>query len=266
MPATLSILAHVFPPAERPRAIAIWAGFAGVGVALGGVISGWLLQHFWWGSIFLTNVAVVIVALAAGAFLLPSARDEHEPGLDLVGALLSIAALGALIYAIIEAPSRGWLSMGTVGVFAGAALIMTGFGWWELRAPEPMLDLGYFRNPTFTAATSTITLILFVMFGMIFILTQYLQLVAGYAPLQAGVRMLPWAIVYMLSAPRSARLVERFGQRAVVSSGMVIVAVGVLLLTLSHVHANYPMLALSLVVSAAGMGMVTAPSTGAIIA
>src|SRR5438105_13146646 len=111
MPATLSVLAHVFPPEERKRAVAIWAGFAGVGAALGGVISGWLLQHFWWGSIFLTNVFVVAVALLAGAFLLPSARDEHEPGLDLVGALLSIAALGALIYAIIEAPTRGWLSM-----------------------------------------------------------------------------------------------------------------------------------------------------------
>src|SRR5438445_1175106 len=114
MPATLSVLAHVFPPAERPRAIAIWAGFAGVGAGLGGVTSGWLLQHFWWGSIFLTNVAVVAVALVAGAILVPSARDERESALDPVGALLSIAGLGALIYAIIEAPARGWASAPTV--------------------------------------------------------------------------------------------------------------------------------------------------------
>ena len=128
-----------------------------------------------------------------------------------------------------------------------------------------MLDLRFFRNPQFAAATSTITLIFFVMFGMIFTLTQYLQLVLGYSPLEAGVRMLPWAVVYMISAPRSSRLVERFGQRVVVSSGLAVVAGGLALLALSGLHANYPVLALSLTVTAAGMGMVTAPSTGAII-
>src|SRR5438132_602236 len=110
MPATLSVLAHVFPPEERKRAVAIWAGFAGVGAALGGVTSGWLLQHFWWGSIFLTNVAVVAIALIAGAILVPSAADDHEPALDIVGASLSIACLGALIYAIIGPPPRAWRS------------------------------------------------------------------------------------------------------------------------------------------------------------
>jgi len=266
MPATLSVLAHVFPPEERKRAVAIWAGFAGVGAALGGVISGWLLQHFWWGSIFLTNVFVVAIALVAGAILIPPARDDREPSLDPVGALLSIAGLGALIYAIIEAPTHGWLSIDTVGAFWIAMLILVAFARWELRTPEPMLDLRFFRNPQFAAATSTITLIFFVMFGMIFILTQYLQSVLGYSPLEAGVRMLPWAVVYMISAPRSARLVERFGQRLVVSSGLTVVAMGLGLLALSGIHANYPLLALSLVVTAAGMGMVTAPSTGAIIA
>ncbi|MCU1451402.1 MAG: drug resistance transporter, EmrB/QacA subfamily [Acidimicrobiales bacterium] len=266
MPATLSVLAHVFPPEERPRAIAIWAGFAGVGAGLGGVTSGWLLQHFWWGAIFLTNVGVVAVALVAGAFLIPSSREDHEPTLDPVGAVLSIAGLGALIYAIIEAPVRGWGSLPTAGAFIVAAVVLGAFARWELRTPEPMLDLRYFRNPRFTAAASTITLIFFVMFGMIFILTQYLQSVLGYSPLEAGVRTLPWAIVYMLSAPRSARLVERWGQRAVVSSGLVVVAAGLALLTRSGLHADYPLLALSLMVTAAGMGMVTAPSTGAIVA
>jgi EmrB/QacA subfamily drug resistance transporter len=191
MPATLSVLAHVFPPAERKQAIAIWAGFAGVGAALGGVTSGWLLQHFWWGSIFLTNVAVVAVALIAGAFLVPSANEDHEPALDLVGALLSIAGLGALVYAIIEAPARGWLPGSTLLAFVVAVVVLVGFAWWELSASEPMLDLRFFRNPQFAAAASSITLVFFVMFGMIFIMTQYLQLVLGYSPLEAGVRMLP---------------------------------------------------------------------------
>jgi EmrB/QacA subfamily drug resistance transporter len=265
MPATLSVLAHVFPPHERRQAIAIWAGFAGVGAALGGVISGWLLEHFWWGSIFLTNVGVVLVALIAGAFLIPSANEDHEPALDLVGAVLSIAGLGALVYAIIEAPSRGWLSASTVGAFSVAVVILVAFSMWELRVSEPMLDLRFFRNPQFAAAAGSITFVFFVMFGMIFTLTQYLQLVLGYSPLEAGARMLPWAVVYMISARRSARFVERFGQRAVVSLGLAVVAAGLAVLSLSGLHANYPLLVLSLVVSAAGMGMVTAPSTGAII-
>ena len=112
MPATLSVLAHVFPPDERPKAIAIWAAFAGVGAGLGGVTSGWLLQHFWWGSIFLTNVFVVVIALVAGFFLVPSANEKRRAPLDPIGALLSIAGLGTLIYGIIEAPNRGWLIAG----------------------------------------------------------------------------------------------------------------------------------------------------------
>ena len=266
MPATLSVLAHVFPPMERRRAIAIWAGFAGVGVAFGGVISGWLLEHFWWGSIFLVNVVVVVVALAAGAFLVPRAADDHEPALDPIGALLSILGLGALIYAIIEAPTHGWLAGETVVAFAAAFAVLGLFAAWELHTEEPMLDLRFFRNAQFTAATTSITLMFFISFGMIFILTQYLQLVLGYGPLSAGVRMLPWAIVYMTAAPRSARFVERFGYRAVVSTGLATVGLGLALLAMNGVHANYPFLALSMVVTAFGMGMVTAPSTGAIIA
>jgi len=265
MPATLSVLAHVFPPDERPRAIAIWTGFAGVGAAGGGVTSGWLLQHFSWGSIFLLNVAVVGLALVAGAFLVPSSRDDHRPALDPLGALLSIAGLGTLIYAIIEAPARGWRSTPTLVTALAAVGILGTFARWELRADHPMLDLRFFRNRRFTAATATITLIFFVMFGMFFTLTQYLQSVLGYRPFEAGLRVVPWAGAYMVSAPLSARLVERWGQRRVVSTGFGVVAAGMALLSRSGLHAHYPVLALALVVTAAGMGMTTAPSTGAIM-
>src|SRR5207247_4990484 len=122
------------------------------------VSSGWLLQHFWWGSFFLTNVGVVAVALVAGAVLVPSARNDREAPLDPIGALLSIAGLGALIYAIIEAPARGWASVSTVIAFAVAAVILLGFVRWELRVAEPMLDLRFFRNPRFTGAASPNTL------------------------------------------------------------------------------------------------------------
>jgi MFS transporter, DHA2 family, integral membrane protein len=265
MPATLSVLAHVFPPDERPRAIAIWAGFAGVGAALGGVISGWLLQHFWWGSIFLTNVGVVVLALVAGYFLVPSSKHDGHATLDPVGALLSIGGLGTLIYAIIEAPDHGWLSARTLLTFVVAALVIAVFVRWELRSADPMLDLRFFRNPVFTAATSTITLIFFVAFGTFFIVTQYLQSVLGYTPLGAGVRVLPWAAAYMVSTTRSAGLVERFGQRRVVSSGLVIVAAGLALLSRCGAETSYAFVATALVVMALGMGITTAPSTGAIM-
>lgn len=266
MPATLSILAHVFPPKERPRAIAIWAGFAGVGVAMGGVVSGALLEHFWWGSIFLINVAVVVVALVAGFFLIPRSREKIHAPLDPLGAVLSIVGLAALVYGIIEGPDNGWMSTQTLVTFGAAIAILGAFVAWELKAKDPMLDLGYFRNPRFTAATTAITLVFFAMFGSYFLFTQYLQFVHGYSPLSAGVRILPWALAYLISATQSAKLVERFGQRLVVSSGLTIAGFGIALLAVtSTVTSSYWWFALAVVVQALGMGITTAPSTGAIM-
>jgi EmrB/QacA subfamily drug resistance transporter len=266
MPATLSILAHVFPPRERPRAIAIWAGFAGVGVALGGVVSGALLEHFWWGSIFLINVFIVVVALVAGFFLIPRSREKIHTPLDPLGAVLSIAGLSALVYGIIEAPEHGWASAQTLGTFAAAIVILGAFVFWQLKAKEPMLDLRFFENPRFTAATTAITLVFFAMFGSYFLFTQYLQFVHGYDPLSAAVRILPWALAYLISATQSAKLVERFGQRLVVSSGLTIAGLGIAILAVtSTVTSSYWWFALAVVVMALGMGITTAPSTGAIM-
>jgi len=266
MPATLSILAHVFPPAERPRAIAIWAGFAGVGVAMGGVVSGALLENFWWGSIFLINVAIVVIALVSGFFLLPKTREKIHAPLDPLGALLSIVGLASLVYAIIEAPDKGWTSTQTLVAFAVAIAFIVAFVAWELKSKDPMLDLRFFKNPRFTAATTAITLVFFAMFGTYFLFTQYLQFVHGYTPLQAGIRVLPWALAYLVSAMLSARMVERFGQRFVVASGLTVAALGLAVLALtSSVTASYWWFALSVVIMALGMGMTTAPSTGAIM-
>jgi EmrB/QacA subfamily drug resistance transporter len=266
MPATLSILAHVFPPRERPRAIAIWAGFAGVGVALGGVVSGALLEHFWWGSIFLINVFVVVVALVAGFFLIPRSREKIHAPLDPLGAVLSIAGLSTLVYGIIEAPDHGWSSVQTLVTFGAAIAILGGFVFWQLKAKEPMLDLRFFKNPRFTAATTAITLAFFAMFGSYFLFTQYLQFVHGYDPLSAAVRILPWALAYLISATQSAKLVERFGQRLVVASGLTIAGLGIAILAVtSTVTSSYWWFALAVVVMALGMGITTAPSTGAIM-
>ena len=235
-------------------------------MAAGGVVSGALLDHFWWGSIFLINVVVVLVALVAGFFLVPRSREKIHAPLDPAGAVLSIVGLAALVYGIIEAPEKGWGSTQTILTFAAAVVILVAFVLWELRADEPMLDLSYFRNPRFTAATTAITLVFFAMFGSYFLFTQYLQFVHGYSPLSSGLRILPWALAYLLSATQSAKLVERFGQRAVVSSGLAITALGGAILALtSAVDASYWSFAVGVVVQALGMGITTAPSTGAIM-
>ncbi|MEA2588526.1 MAG: hypothetical protein QOH66_1453 [Actinomycetota bacterium] len=265
MPATLSVLAQVFPERERPRAIAIWAGFAGAGGAGGSVLSGWLLIHFWWGSIFLTNIAVALVALAAGAWLIPRAGDHEQAPLDPAGAVLSIAALGALIYAIIEAPARGWAAPMTATWLGIAAAFLAAFVWWERRCKNPMLDMALFNNPMFTAATTTLTFIFFTMYGMVFLMTQYLQLVLGLSPLEAGLRILPIPIVFMATAPLSAGMVERWGQRRVVGVGLVILATGMAIISRAGVRADYTLVTLGLAMSALGMGVTMAPSTGAIM-
>lgn len=265
MPATLSILTTVFPPRERARAIAVWAGFAGAGAAIGPIAGGYLLQHFWWGSVFLVNLPVILIALVAGHRLVPTSRDPGQVPLDPAGAGLSILGLGTLLYAIIEAPSRGWTAPATLATAAGALVVLAAFGAWELRSTHPMLDLRLFRNPRLSAASGSITLVFFAMFGTFFLLTQYLQLVKGYTALGAGLRTLPVALTLMVVAPLSARLVERFGPRRVVSGGLSAVAIGLGLLSQSTPSTPYPQLALALVVMAIGMGSSMAPATTSIM-
>jgi len=266
MPATLSILSNVFPPHERAKAIAIWAGLAGAGAALGPVAGGFLLEHFWWGSVFLVNVPLVLTALGGGRVLVPNSRDPHADPLDPVGAALSMAGLGALLYGIIEGPVQGWTAPATLGpIFSGLAVLVV-FGLWELRAEYPMLDLRFFKSPTFSAATAAINMVFFAMFGSFFLLTQYLQLVLGYSALEAGVRMLPSAFAMMVAAPSSAKFVERFGSRKVVSTGLLIVGLGLLLLAQSDVNTPYWHLVIAIMTMSLGMGLSMAPSTTGIMA
>jgi EmrB/QacA subfamily drug resistance transporter len=266
MPATLSILTNVFPPHERAKAIAIWAGLAGAGAAVGPVASGFLLEHFWWGSVFLVNVPLVLAALIAGRVLVPNSQDPHAEPLDPRGAVLSMVGLGGLLYGIIEGPSHGWTSPATLGPLLGGVAVLAAFAAWELRAEHPMLDLRFFKNRTFSAATAAINMVFFAMFGTFFVLTQYLQLVLGYGTLEAGVRMLPMAFTMMVAAPMSAKFVARFGSRKVVSAGLSIVALGLLLLAQSNVHTPYWHLVVAIVTMALGMGLSMAPSTTGIMA
>jgi EmrB/QacA subfamily drug resistance transporter len=265
MPGTLSILAAAFPPHERTRAIAIWAGFASSGAALGIIGSGWLLEHYWWGSVFLVNVPIVATSLILVAALVPTSRDPRRTPLDVPGAAVSIVALGALLYGIIEAPEQGWTDPQTLAAFGLAALASVLFVMRELRAAHPMLDLRFFARPGFSIGTATISMTFFAMFGMWFLMTQYLQSVRGFTPLEAGIRTLPMVVTMMIAAPRSARLVARFGNRTVLTVGLGLVASAFVVLATIDAQTDYWVIAVGFICLGAGMGNVTAPATGAIM-
>ena len=265
MPATLSILTNVFPPHERGKAIAIWAGISGGGAAVGPVASGFLLEHFSWGSVFLVNVPIIAFALAAGYVLLPKSRDPHPEALDPVGALLSIAGLGSLVYAIIEAPDRGWGSGTSLLWFGVSAVLIVAFLTWELRNTAPMLNLRYFLDPRFGVAAGVITLVFFGMFGFFFLLTQYFQLVLGYGTLEAGVKQLPFAAVMMVVAPNSPKFAARFGANIAVAVGLIGVSSGMFLFTIAHTNTPYIQIVLVVMVMAAGMAMCIPTMTGSIM-
>jgi EmrB/QacA subfamily drug resistance transporter len=265
MPATLSILVTVFPPFERAKAIAIWAGVAGAGVAIGPVTGGWLLDHFWWGSVFSINLPLVVLALVSGWYLVPDSRDPRRTRLDPIGALLSIVGLTSLLYGIIEAPEVGWTEPLILGCFAVATVVLAAFAVWENHTTHPMLDLRFFQDRAFSAGSVAVTLNFFALFGAFFMLTQYLQFVQGYSPLESGVRTLPNAVVMMLAAPQSARVAERFGTKRTVGTALAIVALGILLLSQCTVGSPYGYVALGLCVTAVGMGLSMPPSTAAIM-
>jgi EmrB/QacA subfamily drug resistance transporter len=266
MPATLSILINVFrDPVERGRAIAIWAGFSGLGVAIGPITGGFLLEHFSWSSVFWVNLPIGVTALVLGAFLVPTSRDPRQGKIDPLGAVLSFVGLASLLFGVIEGPSKGWTDTLVVGAFVLAAATLAAFLVWELRTPHPMLDLSVFKNPRFSAGSGTITIVFFAMFGSMLLMTQYWQLVHGYSPLEAGIRLLPYAATMMVVAPLSARFVERLGTKQVVMSGLSLVIVGLVLLSTIAADSPYPIVISYFMVMAAGMGMTMAPATEAVM-
>jgi len=264
MPSTLSIITNVFSGPERGRAIGAWAAMSGLGIIGGPVLGGWLLERFWWGSVFLVNVPIVLIAVAAGRFLVPESKDPAATPLDPVGAGLSIAGLGALVYAIIEAPARGWTDPMILGAFGLAAILLGVLVWWELQAPYPMLKMTFFRNPRFSAASASITLVFFAMFGTVFLIAQYLQFVLGFSPFQAGIRVMPVATL-IIAAPLSARLTERLGTKAVVTTGLLLVATALGILAMVEPGGGYGRVALALSVMGLGMGTTMAPATESIM-
>jgi EmrB/QacA subfamily drug resistance transporter len=265
MPATLSILNAVFPPKERPQAIAAWSAVTGIGIVIGPTLGGLLLVHFWWGSIFLINVPLVAVALAGVILTVPETAEPGGHRLDILGTLLVGGALFAIVDAIIEAPGRGWTGTVTLAEVTAGLVVLGIFVWWERRIAHPLIDLRIFASRAFSTAAAAITVIFFALFGSLFVLTQYLQLVHGWSPLSAGLRALPFAFAMGAVSPLSPILAKRLGMRVIIPAGMALMGLGLLDLSTAGVRTAYPALALAVAIMGAGMGLVMAPASTTIM-
>jgi EmrB/QacA subfamily drug resistance transporter len=266
MPATLAIIANVFEPREQAKAIGIWAGGVGLGVAIGPVLGGLLLDHFWWGSVFLINVPIIIIALIAMSFLVPDSKNPKPGKLDPLGVLLSMAGIVLFVYGIIRGADVGWGNPQIWGSLAAGVLLSAGFVFWELHTGHPALDVRLFRSSRpFSASIILVALSFFAMMGVLFFLSFYLQSVLEYSPLKAGLFLTPFALAQLIFSPMSARLVTRFGARAVSTFGMVVI--GVTFLLYQFVNETSPAWLLLLIFFLQGMGManVMPPATTTIM-
>src|SRR6476659_238166 len=241
MPATLSILSDVFrsDPVGRAKASGIWSGVTGLGVAIGPSAGGRLLAHLSWSWIFLVNLPVVATALVLGRRLVPASRAERAPALDLVGAALSVAGLGAVTYAVIEGPVKGWTSAATLVPVVGGIALLAAFALWERRQEQPMLDVRLFGNLRFTAASLSVTTVFFTLFGALFLLTQILQLVKGYSTVKAGFGAMPFAVTVGVTSPLAALLAKRIGTKIPVVAGLLLMAAGLAYMGGATVDSTY---------------------------
>jgi EmrB/QacA subfamily drug resistance transporter len=265
-PATLSLIANVFTErSARAKAIGAWGATTGVGVAAGPIVGGWLLGRFWWGSVFVLMIPVAAVVAFLVAKAVPTSRDPSTPPLDRAGLFLSSAAMGLLLLGTIQGPSWGWGSIRTLGTLAAGLIVLWGFVAVERRTAHPMLDVGLFRNPRFTAASGSITIGFFALAGFTFLVTQYFQFVKGYSPLATGVRLLPVAVSIAVAAFSGTRLAVRIGNKAVVAAGLGLFGLALLWIATNTASTSYAVIAAQMVLGGGGMGLITAPATEAIL-
>ncbi len=266
MPSTLAIITDMFhEPAVRQRAIGFWAGTSGVGIALGPIIGGLLLARFWWGSVFLINVPIALIGIGCGFLLVPDSKNEAALRPDLVGALLSIAGLGLVVWSIIEAPVHGWSSARVIGAGLGGLAVLTAFALWERASSHPMLNLDFFRNRSFSGAVTSVGLVTFGLFGALFVLTQFLQFSLGYTALEAGVRVLPAAASIAVVAPISAVFVRFAGTKLTVAAGLLIVAAGLWQISGATVTSTYGSTVAGMVLLGIGAGLVIPGGTASVM-
>jgi EmrB/QacA subfamily drug resistance transporter len=267
MPATLSLVTATFrDPRERTQAIAIWAAVFGLGIGLGPVIGGALLEHYSWGAVFFVNLPIVVVAIVGDHYAVEESKDERAPRPDIPGVILSITGLFALVYAIIQAGRDGWTSPKVLAAFAAALVLLGTFAWWESRATHPLLPVRFFRNRSFSVANAALVLVMFVLFGTIFFLSQYFQSVQGYTALGTGVRLLPLSAVVVVASALSARLVGRIGIKLTVGFGLLVAAGGMLLMwRVAKVDTGYVRVLSGLCLTGLGLGLTMPSATNSVM-
>ena len=262
MPQTLSIVTNVFDPRERPRAIGIWASAVGVAIAVGPIVGGLLLDHFWWGSVFLVNVPLTAIGIVAILLLVPESKSPNPGRVDIPGVLLSIAGLVLVVYGIIEGGDSGsWLTATVLGPIAAGVAAIALFVWHESRSDHPSLDVRLFRDPRLSAAAAAIALVFFAMGGVYFFIGFYTQNVRGFSPLHAGLLTIPLAVGQLLLSTRNARLVRRFGAKAVCTTGLAVMACAMVGYHFLGTSTPVWLLELTFGVQGCGMGLVMPSAT-----
>jgi DHA2 family integral membrane protein (MFS transporter) len=265
-PQTLSIIQNVFEPHERAKAIGIWAGASGMAIALGPIAGGALLKYFWWGSVFLVNVPIVVVGVVAIIFLVPESKNPNPGRLDPAGVVLSIVALVLLVYGIIEGGnSNDWVSLNSLGAIVAGVALLALFIWLQKRSTHPTIDVTLFKNRHFSAGCGTISVTFFALMGSTFYLAYFLQAVRGYTPLAAGIALIAVAGAVMLVSPFSSRLSNRFGPNVVSATGMVCFGGAMIGYAVVGQHTDQWVIEVLMVLFGVGMGLVMGPSTNAVM-
>ncbi len=265
LPATLAIITNVFPQKERIKAIGAWAGMNAIGVALGPIVGGLLIDHLHWNWIFLINLPIAAVALVAGWFLIPNSKDPNAKKLDIPGTILSAAGLSALVYGLITGSSKGWTSPEVIGTLCGSVVLIALFALWERHTSNPMLELGFFRNPSFSAGVGAVSIMGLALMGINFTLTLYLQFVHGYTALQTGVRFVPLALGIFIGAGSAHRIVSRFGSSRTITIGFIGTVAMLVLASFWQIETAYWQLGLIFFWLGFSLGYVAAPATDVVM-
>lgn len=266
MPATLAVIGNVFPRgAERTKAIGIWSAAVGVGTVIGPMVGGWLLSHYWWGSVFLINLPIGIAGLIAAALLVPDSRAPESGRLDPAGALLSVVAVASVLWAVIEGPDRGWTSSAVLAAFAAGALLAVAFLAWQRRAASPMLPLRIFRHRALAAGDLLVLLGAFALIGTLFVAVQHFQFVLGYSPGQTGLRLGPAALALLVAGPLAGVLAPRLGMRIVAAVGLAMLSASSAVLATTEATDGYSRALVAMLLLGWGAGFVITATSDAIV-
>lgn len=266
MPSTLAVITNTFTvERERSHAIALWAATSGVGIALGPIIGGLLLDHFWWGSVFLINVPIALLGFAFALPLVPDSKNPSAKRPDIVGSLLSIGGLGFVLYGLIEAPTHGWTSGLVLATGLAGLAVLAGFVLWERASEHPMLNLHFFRDRRFSSPITPLCLTMFGIFGTLFVLTQFLQFQLGYTPLEAGLRMLPAAGAIAVVAPPSSTLVRAIGTKLTITLGLLLAGAGLWQISAATDSTAYGGIVFGLALLGVGAGLVIPAATTSVM-